>query len=186
MRSLHNCNYYVPTAQAPVATGLPGAVAFLGRSPTTSSRHPGIGCSCSTSWATPIGITSPRRFCSHSVVSTSARFGRMKNTARPGNGCRCSFPRPSRLIVQNRPFISMRKVFFSDSTTSPRSLGSRGALLFRPCIVLRTGISDLPPRSRTHAYRLTHFRFHGCFAGDFRYRGSVDKLMTKAKLETFR
>jgi len=96
------------------------------RSPDMSSRHPGIGCSCFTSRATPIGITSPRHFCSHSLVSTSARLDHMKNTARPGNGCRCNFPQPSRLIVQNRPSISMRKVFFSDSTTSPRSLAQSG------------------------------------------------------------
>ena len=96
------------------------------RSPDLSSRHPGIGCSCFTSLATPIEITSPRHFCSHSLVSTSARLDHMKNTARPGNGCRCNFPQPSRLIVQNRPSISMRKVFFSDSTTSPRSLAQSG------------------------------------------------------------
>ena len=96
------------------------------RSPATPSRHPGIGYSCSISRATPIGITSPLRFCSHSLVSTSARWGHMKNMGRPGNGRRCNFHRLSRLIVQNRPSISMRKAFFSDSTMSPRSLAQQG------------------------------------------------------------
>jgi hypothetical protein len=109
----------------------------------------GIGCSYSTSRATPIGITSPRRFCSHSLVSTSARLGHMKNTARPGNGCRCSFPRPSRLIVQNRPSFSMRKVFFSDSTTSPRSLAQ----------------SERTTVSTTHRSRGWYFRRSAAWSG---------------------
>jgi hypothetical protein len=53
--------------------------------------------------ATLIGIILPRRFCSHSLVSTSTRLVHMKNTARPSNGCKCSYPLASRLIVLNRP-----------------------------------------------------------------------------------
>ena len=96
------------------------------RSPATPSRHPRDRLQLSISRATPIGIISPLRFCSHSLVSTSARWGHMKNMGRPGNGSRCNFHRLSRLIVQNRPSISMRKAFFSNSTMSPRSLAQQG------------------------------------------------------------
>src|SRR6266487_7038096 len=57
---------------------------------------------------------------------------------------------------------------------------SRGALLFRPRIVLGAGISDAPPRSWAHADRPAHLGSDSRPAADFRYRG-VDKLMTEVE-----
>ena len=51
----------------------------------------------------------------------------------------------------------------------------RGALLFRPRIVLGACISDAPSRRRTHADWPAHLGSHHHHAADFRYR-SVDKL----------
>jgi hypothetical protein len=103
------------------------------------------------------------------VVTLDAAIAQASDPAFPGSEVRLlRIPDPR--VVKAKDFFLM---FSSDSTRRGNRSRSRGALLFRPRIVLGTGISDAPPRGRTHANRPVHLGSDRRSAADFRCRGVV-------------